>query len=117
MPLFKFKHDEEAIKLANDTIYGLAAYFYTRVSSSLFSVTICYCLKIVSLPPNAEGLGVGYPEGGEAVGSWSVPPCQLADRVTWLLAMCNGWLGLGYEIADEVWSENCQLGLEVGVYH
>ena len=35
MPLFKFKHDEEAIKLANDTIYGLAAYFYTRVSPLL----------------------------------------------------------------------------------
>lgn len=32
VPLFKFKHDEEAIKLANDTIYGLAAYFFTRVS-------------------------------------------------------------------------------------
>lgn len=31
VPLFKFKHDEEAIKLANDTIYGLASYFYTRV--------------------------------------------------------------------------------------
>ena len=35
VPLFKFKHDEEAIKLANDTIYGLAAYFYTRVSQSV----------------------------------------------------------------------------------
>lgn len=34
VPLFKFKHDEEAIKLANDTIYGLASYFYTRVSST-----------------------------------------------------------------------------------
>ena len=38
VPLFKFKHDEEAIKLANDTIYGLAAYFYTRVRQI---VTIC----------------------------------------------------------------------------
>lgn len=35
VPLFKFKHDEEAIKLANDTIYGLAAYFFTRVTFSL----------------------------------------------------------------------------------
>ena len=31
IPLFKFKHDEEAVKMANDTIYGLAAYFFTRV--------------------------------------------------------------------------------------
>ena len=44
MPLFKFKHDEEAIKLANDTIYGLAAYFFTRVSSQLsptFELAVC----------------------------------------------------------------------------
>ena len=34
VPLFKFKHDEEAIKLANDTIYGLAAYFFTTVRAS-----------------------------------------------------------------------------------
>ena len=31
MPLFKFKYDEEAVKMANDTEYGLAAYFYTKV--------------------------------------------------------------------------------------
>ncbi|MCC5867708.1 MAG: NADP-dependent succinate-semialdehyde dehydrogenase [Gammaproteobacteria bacterium] len=29
-PLFRFHTDEEAIALANDTQYGLAAYFYTR---------------------------------------------------------------------------------------
>ncbi|WP_430612743.1 NAD-dependent succinate-semialdehyde dehydrogenase [Flavobacterium sp. JP2137] len=29
-PLFKFKTDEEAIQMANDTIYGLASYFYTQ---------------------------------------------------------------------------------------
>jgi succinate-semialdehyde dehydrogenase/glutarate-semialdehyde dehydrogenase len=29
-PLFKFKTEEEALKLANDTEYGLASYFYTR---------------------------------------------------------------------------------------
>ena len=29
-PLFRFKTDEEAIALANDTPYGLAAYFYSR---------------------------------------------------------------------------------------
>ena len=31
MPVFRFKYDEEAIKLANDTEYGLAAYFFTKV--------------------------------------------------------------------------------------
>lgn len=29
-PLFKFKTDEEAIQMANDTMYGLASYFYTN---------------------------------------------------------------------------------------
>ncbi len=29
-PLFRFKTDEEAIRMANDTEFGLAAYFYTR---------------------------------------------------------------------------------------
>jgi succinate-semialdehyde dehydrogenase/glutarate-semialdehyde dehydrogenase len=29
-PLFRFKSEEEAIRMANDTEFGLAAYFYTR---------------------------------------------------------------------------------------
>jgi succinate-semialdehyde dehydrogenase/glutarate-semialdehyde dehydrogenase len=29
-PLFRFKTDDEAIKMANDTPFGLAAYFYSR---------------------------------------------------------------------------------------
>ena len=29
-PLFRFKTEEEAIRLANDTEFGLAAYFYSR---------------------------------------------------------------------------------------
>ena len=28
-PLFKFESEEEAVRLANDTPFGLAAYFYT----------------------------------------------------------------------------------------
>jgi succinate-semialdehyde dehydrogenase/glutarate-semialdehyde dehydrogenase len=29
-PLFRFKSEEEALRLANDTEFGLAGYFYTR---------------------------------------------------------------------------------------
>ena len=29
-PLYRFKTDDEAIKMANDTEFGLAAYFYSR---------------------------------------------------------------------------------------
>ena len=29
-PLFRFKTEDEAVKMANDTEFGLAAYFYSR---------------------------------------------------------------------------------------
>ncbi len=37
-PLFRFKTEEEAVKLANDTEFGLAAYFYTRDVGRVFRV-------------------------------------------------------------------------------
>ena len=37
-PLFRFKTEDEAIALANDTEYGLAAYFYTRDISRAWRV-------------------------------------------------------------------------------
>ena len=32
-PLYRFKTDDEAIKMANNTEFGLAAYFYSRVAA------------------------------------------------------------------------------------
>jgi len=37
-PLFRFKTEEEAIKLANDTEFGLASYFYARDIGRIFRV-------------------------------------------------------------------------------
>jgi succinate-semialdehyde dehydrogenase/glutarate-semialdehyde dehydrogenase len=37
-PLFRFKDEAEAIKLANDTEFGLAAYFYARDVGRIFRV-------------------------------------------------------------------------------
>ena len=37
-PLFRFKTEEEAIALANDTQFGLAAYFYARDVGRVFRV-------------------------------------------------------------------------------
>ena len=37
-PLFRFKTEEEAVRLANDTEFGLAAYFYTRDVGRVFRV-------------------------------------------------------------------------------
>ena len=36
--LFRFREDEEAIRMANDTEYGLAAYFYARDVGRIFRV-------------------------------------------------------------------------------
>ncbi|EXJ09664.1 NAD-dependent succinate-semialdehyde dehydrogenase [Nitrincola nitratireducens] len=38
-PLFAFDTEEEAIAMANDTIFGLAAYFYTRDHSRMIRVS------------------------------------------------------------------------------
>ena len=37
-PLFRFKTEDEAIEMANDTEFGLAAYFYTRDVGRVFRV-------------------------------------------------------------------------------
>lgn len=37
-PLFRFHTEEEAIRMANDTEFGLAAYFYTKSSSRVWRV-------------------------------------------------------------------------------
>jgi succinate-semialdehyde dehydrogenase/glutarate-semialdehyde dehydrogenase len=37
-PLYRFKKDEDAVKLANDTEFGLAAYFYARDVGRIFKV-------------------------------------------------------------------------------
>jgi succinate-semialdehyde dehydrogenase/glutarate-semialdehyde dehydrogenase len=37
-PLFRFETDEDAVRLANDTEFGLASYFYTRDVNRLFKI-------------------------------------------------------------------------------
>jgi succinate-semialdehyde dehydrogenase/glutarate-semialdehyde dehydrogenase len=38
-PVFKFKHDQEAIDAANNTEFGLASYFYSRDVGRIFRVS------------------------------------------------------------------------------
>ena len=38
IPIIKFDNDEELIRLANDTNYGLAAYFYTKKTSRIWKI-------------------------------------------------------------------------------
>jgi succinate-semialdehyde dehydrogenase/glutarate-semialdehyde dehydrogenase len=59
-PLFRFKTDEEAIRMANDTPFGLAAYFYSRDVARVWKV--------------AEGLEYGMVGINEGILSTEVAP-------------------------------------------
>jgi len=59
-PLFKFKNEEEAIRIGNDTPFGLAAYFYSRDIGRVWRV--------------AEGLDYGIVGINEGVISTEVAP-------------------------------------------
>ena len=59
-PLFRFKTEEEAIRLANDTEFGLAAYFYARDVGRIFRV--------------AEALESGIVAANEGIISTEVAP-------------------------------------------
>jgi succinate-semialdehyde dehydrogenase/glutarate-semialdehyde dehydrogenase len=37
-PLYRFKTDDEAVKMANDTEFGLASYFYSRAIGRIWRV-------------------------------------------------------------------------------
>ena len=39
IPLFRFRRDSEAVQLANDTEYGLAAYFWTQAREALHTAS------------------------------------------------------------------------------
>ena len=45
-PVFKFETEEEAIDFANDTEFGLAAYFYSRDIGLIWRVSegLEYCI-------------------------------------------------------------------------
>ncbi len=59
-PLFRFKTDEEAIRIANDTPFGLAAYFYSRDIARVWKI--------------AEGLEYGMVGINEGILSTEVAP-------------------------------------------
>ena len=59
-PLFRFKTEEEAVKLANDTEFGLAAYFYSRDAGRVWRV--------------GEGLEYGIVGINEGIISTAVAP-------------------------------------------
>ncbi|MFO0873986.1 MAG: aldehyde dehydrogenase family protein [Phycisphaerales bacterium] len=67
-PLFRFRDEQEAIRLANDSPYGLAAYFYTRDASRLIRVAEALDYGIVgandALPATAQAPFGGVKHSG-----------------------------------------------------
>ncbi len=67
-PIYKFSSDEEVIKLANDTPYGLASYFYSRDVGRIWKVAEALEYGIVGvntgLPSKAEIPFGGVKESG-----------------------------------------------------
>ncbi|MCJ9714187.1 aldehyde dehydrogenase family protein, partial [Bordetella hinzii] len=62
-PLFKFETEEEVIKNANDTIFGLAAYFFTRDYARIWRVSEALEYGIVGINTGLISNEVG-PFGG-----------------------------------------------------
>ena len=62
-PLYKFKTDEEVIKLANDTPYGLASYFYSRDIGRIWRVAEALEYGMVAVNDGALSTAVA-PFGG-----------------------------------------------------
>lgn len=48
-PLYRFSHDDEVIKLANDTPYGLAAYFYSQNIKRIWRIAEALEVGIVGI--------------------------------------------------------------------
>ena len=59
-PLCRFKTDDEAVKMANDTEFGLAAYFYSRYIGRIWPVT--------------DGLGYGIVGINDGIISTEIAP-------------------------------------------
>jgi succinate-semialdehyde dehydrogenase/glutarate-semialdehyde dehydrogenase len=62
-PLFRFRHEEEAIEIANSTPYGLASYFYTENLHRAFRVAERLEAGIVALNTGAVSMEMA-PFGG-----------------------------------------------------
>jgi succinate-semialdehyde dehydrogenase/glutarate-semialdehyde dehydrogenase len=62
-PLFRFKHEEEAIQAANATPYGLASYFYTSDLNRSWRVAERLEFGMVGLNTGSVSLDVA-PFGG-----------------------------------------------------
>ena len=81
-PLFRFKTEEEAIKLANDTEFGLASYFYARDVGRIFRVAEALEYGIVGINEGIISTEVA-PFGGVNPPASAARVRNTASRTTW----------------------------------
>ncbi|TVQ33412.1 MAG: NAD-dependent succinate-semialdehyde dehydrogenase [Phycisphaeraceae bacterium] len=88
-PVRAFDTEDEAIKLANDSIYGLAAYFYTRDASRLMRVAEALEYGVIgandAAPSTAQAPfgGVKQSGVGREGGRWGVEEYTELKFVSW----------------------------------
>jgi succinate-semialdehyde dehydrogenase/glutarate-semialdehyde dehydrogenase len=88
-PVIRFSTESEAIRLANDTPYGLAAYLYTRDASRLIRVAEALEYGIVGandgLPSTPQVPFGGFKESGlgREGGKWGLEEYLETKIVSW----------------------------------
>ena len=86
-PLFSFKTEAEAIQMANDTEFGLAAYFYGRDIGRIWRVAEALEYGIVGINEGIISTGVA-PFGGMKESGFGVRVQNTASMITWKSNTC-----------------------------
>ena len=81
-PLFRFKTEEEAIQLANDTEFGLASYFYARDVGRIFRVAEALEYGIIGINEGIISTEVA-PFGGMKSSGLGREGSNTGSRTTW----------------------------------
>lgn len=86
-PLVVFDDEAEAIRQANDTIYGLAAYFYTRDAARIWRVSERLEYGMVGINTGLISNEVA-PFGGVKQSGWGVKAPNTASKTIWSSNTC-----------------------------
>ena len=92
-PLFKFKTEEEAIKMANDTEFGLASYFYSRDIGRVWRVAEALEYGIVGINEGLTSTEVAPFGGMKESGQGREGSLYGADDYLEIKYLCMGGIG------------------------
>ena len=81
-PLFRFKTEDEAIEMANDTEFGLAAYFYSRDIGRIWRVAEALEYGIVGINEGIISTEVAPVRRREGIAASAAKARNTASRTT-----------------------------------